>query len=144
MALGSRDYGDIQDVLLEQKTRVCIWEWLAELEDVALAGWQSPATVGTVPGWVPRGPELQLPGTGRVNSPRSITALNPSPWQIKPIRGTSNPQSPALFKSAQQMWLGSLGQGTARALEAMPGSLGQIPKVLVLVLQAVSLGEHDP
>lgn len=46
MALGSWDYGDIQDVLLEQKTRVCIWEWLTELEDVALAGLADPSHGG--------------------------------------------------------------------------------------------------
>lgn len=107
-----------------------MWPWQA---------WQTPAMVASVPGWVPRGPEQWLPGRDRVNSPRGITVLNPSPWQIKPIRGTSNPQSPTLFKSAQR-WLGSFGQGTARALEAKPGSLGQIPKALVVVLQAACPG----
>lgn len=67
-----------------------------------------------MPGWVLRGPEQRLPGRGRVNSPPGITALNPSPWQIKPIRGTSNPQSPTLFKSARRQ-LGSFGQGTDKA-----------------------------
>lgn len=107
-----------------------MWPWQA---------WQTPAMVASVPGRVPRGPEQRLPGRGRVNFPPGITVLNPSPWQIKPIRGTSNPQSPMLFKSARRQ-LGSFGQGTARALGAKPGSPGQIPKALVVVLQAASRG----
>lgn len=111
MALGSRDYGDIQDVLLNRKPGFALgsgslswgmWPWQA---------WRTPAVVASVPGRVAQGPEQWLPGRGRVNSPWSINALNPSPWQIKAIRGTSNPQSPTLFKSAQG-WLGSFGQGT--------------------------------
>lgn len=82
-----------------------MWPWQA---------WQTPAMAASVPGWVLRGPEQRLPGRGRVNSPPGITALNPSPWQIKPIRGTSNPQSPTLFKSARRQ-LGSFGQGTDKA-----------------------------
>lgn len=130
MALGSQDYGVVQDVLLEKKkTGLAFGSSSAEKGEAALGGSAAPDSVARLSRWATSGPAGSgCLGQAGLTHTGYHCGSSPSPWQIKPIRDTSNPQSWTLFKSAclGGRWV----QLQAGCCGANPISLGQIPRTL--------------